>query len=403
MLRLANSVIGPVWVSPGSLGATQTAEAFNAGDGSLALGVSSTASWAAPSIGSSRPCSALSGFSGSCFPIQIALNPSALAAGVYAADITVSDPNAIDAPQTIKVAIRVADSVSAFVGPGNSRDISTTTGSMVNWSAQTQDGARWLSLVLDGVGSFRFSFPYRIHLAPPAGMAEGVYTGSVAITGAANPADNRTIPVTMEVAAQPIAQVCSNQDQTQLCDEAGEVRLRLAQGASASSSYVFVRNPGQGTLTLSDPVVHASGWLSAAQYPPGLVALTFDPGALSPGVYAGSVDIVSNAVNGAVSLPVEFEVVAKDKPLANFGGVVDAAIGTAPVDPGDIVSIYGEQLAFGTNPNGAPRCPPLSAPPACCLTGPRCRYITPATTRSTSRSPWMRSPEPAWFKCGAMD
>lgn len=346
-LRLANSVIGPVWVSPGSNGATQTAEAYNAGDGSLALGVSSTASWAAPSIGLSRACSALSGFSGSCLPIQIALNTSQLAAGIYSADITVSDPNAIDAPQTIKVAVRIGDSVDVFVGAGKSRDIVMVAGSMVNWTAKTQDGAHWLSLALDGSGSFRFSFPYKVHLEPPAGMGEGSYTGSVTTTNAVAPADNKTVAVTMRVTSQPIAQASVDR-----------VHMRSPQGGPALYSYVSVSNLGPGGLALQSATPHAGSWLTASvDSASGLAILKFDPGTMAPGVSTGTVDIASNAVNGTVTIPVEFEVVAKGNPLVGFGGVVDAAVATTPVNAGDIVSVYGEQFTFSADANASPPLP----------------------------------------------
>jgi uncharacterized protein (TIGR03437 family) len=347
MLRLANSVIGPVWISPGSSGATQTAEAYNAGDGSLAPAVSSTASWAAPSVGSSRPCSVLSGFSGSCLPIQVALNTSALAAGVYSADITVSDPHAVDAPQTIKVAIRVASSVAQYAGAGKSVDIPMATASTVNWTATTQDGAPWLSLILDGAGSFRFSFPYRIHLAPPAGMGQGVYNGSLAITGAANPADNRTIPVTMGVTTSPIAQAAVDR-----------VHLSAPQAGSAVYSYVTVSNLGLGSLILQSATPHAGSWLTASVDPAdSLAILKFDPGTLAPGLYTGSADIASNAIDPTITVAVEFEVVAKGNPVVGFGGVVDAAVAATPVSPGDIVSVYGEQFTFSAAASASPPLP----------------------------------------------
>jgi uncharacterized protein (TIGR03437 family) len=351
MLRLANTVIGPVWVSSGSSGLTQTAEAHNAGDGSLALAVSSTASWAAPSVGSSRPCSAasvsLNGFSGSCLPIQIALNTSALAAGVYSADITVTDPNAIDAPQTITVAIHVGDSVGVYVSPGKSRDVSMATGSIVNWAAQTHDGVNWLSLALDGSGSFRFSYAYRIHLAPPAGMAEGAYNGSVAITQAVNPADDRTIPVTIGVTSQPIAQASVDR-----------VHMQATQGGSAVYSTVSVANLGLGTLTLQSATPNAGSWLTATVDPVNNYAtLKFDPGSLGPGLVTGSVDIASNAISGTITIPVEFEVVAKGIPIVGFGGVVDAAVAGTPVSPGDIVSVYGEQFTFSAAASAPPPLP----------------------------------------------
>jgi len=350
MLRLANTVIGPVWISPGANGATQTVEAYNAGSGSLNLTVSSTALWAAPSVGASRGCSTLAasldGFNGSCLPIQIALNTSALAAGVYSADITVSDPNAIDAPQTITLAIRVGTSLNMYVAAGMTGDVSISTGSMVSWTATTQDGAQWLSLVLDGSGSFRFSYPYRVHLAPPASMGQGTYTGLVTTANGASQADDLSIPVTMQVTSQPIAQA-----------SATSVYMTSAQNGPVLNSYLSVSNLGLGSLTLQGATSNAS-WLTASADPAsGLVTLNFAPGTLAPGLYAGSVAIASNAINGTITIPVQLQVAAQGNPVAGFGGVVDAAAGATPVNPGDIVSVYGEQFTFSAAASGSPPLP----------------------------------------------
>ena len=48
-----------------------------------------------------------------------------------------------------------------------------------------------------------------------------------------------------------------------------------------------------------------------------------DAGTLSPGTYSGSVTIASNAANGAVTVPVDFEVTTKGAPLIRYQGVVD--------------------------------------------------------------------------------
>jgi uncharacterized protein (TIGR03437 family) len=79
-----------------------------------------------------------------------------------------------------------------------------------------------------------------------------------------------------------------------------------------------------------------------------------------PGVYSGSVTLNSNAVNGAVTVPVDFEVVAKGPPLIAFQGVVDNATYLAgdPVARGDIALVKGEQLSFA--PLTFSQAPPLA-------------------------------------------
>src|SRR5262249_49705250 len=100
MLRLVSSTVGPLVVPPGTSVDTQTVEAFNLGDGALSLSVSSAASWLTPSLGAARPCTSTTQ-ARACTPIQIAMNIGSLATGTYTGIVRVTDPNAVDAPQTI--------------------------------------------------------------------------------------------------------------------------------------------------------------------------------------------------------------------------------------------------------------------------------------------------------------
>jgi uncharacterized protein (TIGR03437 family) len=64
-------------------------------------------------------------------------------------------------------------------------------------------------------------------------------------------------------------------------------------------------------------------------------------------------------VNGSLTVPVDFEVVAKSAPLINYQGVQDNAIFVAgdTVAAGDVLVVKGEQLSFSPLTVGAP--PPL--------------------------------------------
>jgi uncharacterized protein (TIGR03437 family) len=271
----------------------------------------------------------------------LVLNTSTLAAGVYTGSVTVNGANIVDAPQTITVTVQIGP-LSMYVAPGSSSDVSFSTNSQLQGVATTQDGNRWLSLAMDGTGSFRYTFPYRVHVAPPASMATGTYTGSLVTSGSSFAPDNQTIPVTMHITTQPIAQASPAQ-----------VTERLVQGATPLAMQVSLNNPGQGTLAIgavSASTTDGGTWLTASSNSSGWAALTLDPGTLAPGFYSGSVSIASNAVNGTLSVPVSFQVVAKGAPLANYMGVVDNAIfgvDGGAVAPGDIVDVFGEQFLFG--------------------------------------------------------
>src|SRR5437867_4814157 len=74
-LRLSSATVGPASIAAGSNGVAQTVEAFNIGDGALAPAATSSVLWLAPSIGTARACTTRSG---SCLPVEIALQTSAL-------------------------------------------------------------------------------------------------------------------------------------------------------------------------------------------------------------------------------------------------------------------------------------------------------------------------------------
>ena len=308
-LRLVSSTVGPVSIAAGTNGAAQTVEIYNDADGSLSPKLTSSVTWIGTSVGAQRACTTRQG---QCIPIQIALNTSALGAGTVTGIVTVDDNNAgvVDAPQTITVTVAIGGtvpgSVDVYVAPGGTRDVEFATNSQFSGLAKTNDGGQWLSLSVDGTGSFRFLFPYRVHLAPAASMQSGTYNGTVTTAGSTFAPDNKTISVTMRVTTQPIAQAATD-----------KVQVKLAQGAPALSTAVAVNNLGQGTLTVQSAVASGGSWVTATSYAGGAV-LTFDPGTLSPGSYSGSVVIASNAVNGSVTVPIEFTVETKGAPTIRF-------------------------------------------------------------------------------------
>jgi uncharacterized protein (TIGR03437 family) len=350
MLRLTTATVGPIATYPGVPGNPQYVEAYNAGDGSLSLSVTSSASWLVPTVqvnACNTPVPAKT-----CIPLQLGLNTATLAIGAYTGTVTVSDANpaTVDAPQTITVTIQVGGGVPSkldvYVAPNSVNDTDFyANDAFLTGRATTADGNNWLSLSLTSAGSFQYCYPYRVRIAPqPANVAGGVYTGSLVTS---DPPDqySETIPVTMNVTTQPIAQASPT-----------SVSARLAQGAPPYTAYVSLVNAGQGTLTAQS--VSATGQGFTASLAGNLAVLQFDPGTLSPGDHPGSVTIASNGVNGAITVPVDFQVVAQGAPYIPYQGVLDDAIFQAgdAVSPGDIVALFGEQLLFASPP------PEASAP-----------------------------------------
>ncbi len=339
-LRLDTTTVGPISVATGSNGPTQTINASNAGDAAFNLTASSSVNWLTPTVAGQRPCGVL----GTCTPVNIALNTASLAKGTYTGIVTLSDPAAIDAPQTITVTVNVGggvpDALTLYV-PANGTPVSQTfyTGGRVTPTVNAPAGGPVLSLALPGAGSFASTYTYTLTAQAPAGIAQQAYNGSIVVAGSPISTENKTVPVTLNVTSQPIASASSN-----------SVAFRIPQGSAKQTQYVAISNLNTGTLTVNSATATATGggaWLTATSIP-GYVGFTADPASLQPGTYQGSVAIASNAANSTVTIPVTFEVIASGPPLVRAGAVVNNATFTGDtLAQGDFPALFGEQLTTG--------------------------------------------------------
>ena len=364
MLRLVSATVGPVSIAAGSNGINQTVEAYNAGDGTLSLSVSSSATWIVPSVGAVRACTTTTA-AASCTPLMFALNTSSLAASAtpYTGIVTVTSPNTVDAPQTITVTVliggAVPSTVTAYVPPGSvvsgsyapsNTSIPFTTNSYLSGTVTTHDGGNWLKLTLSGAGSVQSTYPYSIVLSPQqTNTAGNTYTGTIVTSGSTFAPDNKTIAVTMNVTTQPIAQASVSQ-----------VSETLAVGAPVGYGAIQMSNAGQGTLAISGATATGSG--ISASVSGSYVLVAFDPTGLAAGSYTGSVSIASNAANTPTVVPVTFQVEAAGAPWVYYDGVVDDAVfgGSGfTVAPGDVIALFGDQLSFQAPVAGS--APPLAA------------------------------------------
>jgi len=344
-LRLTETALGPISVAVGANGAAQTVEASNIGSGSLALSFSSNTTWLAASAGAQRPCQVALQQS-VCIPVVISLSTAALARGSYTGAITVRDPNAIDAPQTITVTVQVGggvpDTIFLYTQPnGGSDSVRFSTNSVLTTNVTTATGGSWLTVAYEGQGSFRFVQPYRISGTHQPGMPEGTYNGTLQVGGSAFAGDNKSVPVRLVVTSQPIAFLGPEQ-----------VRVKYRQGGEPQVVNIGVGNRGRGTLTVgavTPTLANGSGWMTAAPASgfTGL-SITLTPGSLAPGTYRGSVAVAVNAINGpTLTVPVEMEIVANPVPTISTGGVLNNANFAAndPLGVGTIAAVFGEFLA----------------------------------------------------------
>src|ERR1051326_8021913 len=185
-LRLTTAAIGPILVAQGANGTVNPAQlpyAFNIGDGSLNLRVSSSDSWLVATLGT--PTNSCSGGI-RCTPIVLSLQTSSLAKGTYTGFVTVADPNAVDSPQTISVTVAVGgnvpDSLTLYAPPNGTVITTFKTGNGAGATATTQSGGPWLSVAGSGFGSFVFTSTFTV-TANATGLGAGDYNGSVAVAG----------------------------------------------------------------------------------------------------------------------------------------------------------------------------------------------------------------------------
>lgn len=325
-------------VAPGQNGAGQSVDAYNSGDGLLNLQASSSVSWLIATIGPSHACS----LRGNCIPVQIGLQTASLAKGTYTGTVKVTDPNAVDAPQFITVTALIGggvpDKLEYYLPPGGSTTTDFTTGGPVN--ATISNNTPWLSIAVNGSGSFLFNVPYRVTAKALTGMATGDSSGSITLSGSTFAPDNKTVPVLLHVTTLPIMQTSPT-----------ALGFQIAQGANKQTIPVAVFNGGQGTLnvaTVATATTTGGGWLTA-QIISGGISVTADPNGLTPATYQGTVTVTSNAANASVTLPVQLVVDSQSTPVALVGGLVN--IGTyaqqEAVSQGDIVAVFGSQFTFG--------------------------------------------------------
>lgn len=343
-LRLSQTALGPIGVAVGANATSATVDAVNAGDGTLKLQVSSSASWLVPAIGPVRDCPLRTQ---GCYPIEMTLRTAALTKGMYTGVVTVSDPTAVDAPQTITVTVAVGGSVpdrADFILPPNGSSSDLRFNSSALLQTAVSNNTPWLAIGTDGVGSIRAgaTVPYRITATHTPGLAEGSYTGQIVTSGSPMATENKTIPVTLRITSAPIAQL-----------SAERLTFRIAAGSAKQTQYVVVGNRGSGTLSVSGvtaATTSGGGWLAANRVEgQNVVAVAADPANVSPGVYQGTVTIASNAAGADISVPVQFEVVAAGPPRASFNGLVNNATfeGGDVVAQGAIVALFGEQFTTG--------------------------------------------------------
>ncbi len=339
-LRLTAASIGPVVVATGANGPQQTVYAYNVGDGFLNLSAAANVPWISTSTGEAGNCGLRPGY---CTPISLDLNTAGLAQGLHTGLVTISSPEAADAPQTVTVTVQVGgavpDKMAFYIMPGGSEEQVIRAGNPLGVVPSTETGGDWLSVPSEGGGSFRFNYNYRVVARHLEGLEEGEYAGRLDVFNSRLEEENKQVPVTLKVTSGPILTAPSM------------LMLRLGEGSAAYSAPLSLANRGGGSLTISE--VHCAAedegkWLSAEVSGEGRgVQFKADPAGLSQGIYKGSIEVVSDAANSPYSVPVVLEVMAAGPPQIDYETVTNLA-STDPdpvVAPGMLVKVRGTQIS----------------------------------------------------------
>jgi uncharacterized protein (TIGR03437 family) len=341
-LRLSTSTIGPLNITVGTNGTTQNVTTSNIGDGTLALSASANVPWIAASIVGAN--------------VQIALNTSTLAQGSATGIVTVTATGAIDSPQTIVVMVLmgggVPNSLNLYLPPGGATSTTFMATSNLNAFATNPSGGLTLAVLSEGGGSFQTTGSYQVTATAPASTTpETSYTGHITVSSSTFSPDVKTVPVTVNVTAQPIGVLVQP-----------SIQFSVSPTEAAVSKWIQLGNAGVSGVsitgaTISTTASTGSAWLTTSVGGPCLVAgvgacvvATGNPSGLSPGAYTAQITIATNAKNGPFVVPVEMDVVASSGPVSYFEGVVDNAIYQlgATIAPGELVAVRGEQFTLGS-------------------------------------------------------
>ncbi len=206
---------------------------------------------------------------------------------------------------------------------------------VVAGSLSVIEGGDWLSAaVLPPPESDTVEFTVR-----PEGLADGRYHGAVALRLASDPNLLVVVPVILDVNPPP-----------EIMLDTSPVQFRTGVGGPAPPAQERFLNGRNKWLdyTVTAETTSGGNWLRVtptAGRTPVYLRIEADPSGLAPGRYEGSITVAAEtAVNSPQVIPVLFEVTP---PLPAFSAtaVVNAAsYRDGGVAPGEMVTIFGENL-----------------------------------------------------------
>ena len=367
-------------VAPGAdmLGISETGLEFQviagASTQSQSISISALAAGSVPfSMSSSQPAgeSWLSAFPGgttanATTPVtaEIEANPAGLAPGTYFGRVDVAAPGAINAPQSVAVALTVlpaSNSNSPVLSPVALTMVANGTGNpppqtiqISNLSNQqlalagtalTRDGANWLSFS-PAQGTATAAQPLTESITvQPKGLLPGVYNGTVVFQ---NTNDNSTYPVAVQLVVPKPAPCTPTQLLPVITNLGAGFEITAALPAPVQAQIV---DDCGSPLTAGSVIASFSSGDSVVSMLPtgnGQWAGTWLPHSIAGG--GVSVTLSASSFTSVLSGSTTTAGIVSENataPVVNQAGVVSAAAPAThlPVAPGGLISIFGSNLA----------------------------------------------------------
>ncbi len=189
--------------------------------------------------------------------------------------------------------------------PGSQIVFLTSSGTQVGFTAQPSGGSSWLSLNTNSTTA-----PATLNVSVnPAGLAAGIYNGSILINSpnASNPFIS--IPVSLTVNSAP--SLSASPSQLAFTYQAGN-------SFPAAKTLSITSNAGSSSLQIDS----SAAWLSATPVStnaPAVIFVSVAPTGLNPGIYNGSVSVSSIGIaNSPLTVQVTLTVTAAPTLSASF-------------------------------------------------------------------------------------
>jgi len=292
--------------------------------------------------------------------IAASLNTALLAPGSYQCVLTVTAPGVINGPQLEEAVLTVSDRPALTASPrslvfnylssGQQPRPQTiflfAGGTAVGFSATpaTTSGGNWLAAGLaSGATPSTLSVSVK-----PAGLAPGVYQGSITINSpAANPT-SQVVPVTLNV-SNPLAP-------QNLAAAPAQFTFSFVAGAHQTQTrHLTIASPGAyhaNTDAAWLSISPAEGTTSASA--PAVLSLRADPTSLSPGTYTGSVTVSTPAVGSLLRAFVTMTISESSQSIVlsqtGLSFRADAHGGAAPPQAISILNGGSGPLRWSLNP-----------------------------------------------------